>query len=84
MSNRNQTNESEIATAAAHVLRQRFIAVAHSDRVLYVENDTLISKTPNGQPVQIKQLSGRNPELARHLHGRRTFKLRKRNVETAE
>ncbi len=85
MSTRNRTNESEIATAAADVLRERFIAVAHSDRVLYVENDALVSKTPNGKPVLIKQLSGRNPDLARQFNGRKTFKIRKRNIEaTAE
>lgn len=83
MSTRNRTNESEIATAAAYVLRERFIAAAHSDRVLYVENDNLVSKTPNGTPVLIKRLSGRNPELARQFHGRKTFKIKKRTLETA-
>lgn len=81
MTTRNRANESEIATEAANVLRERFIAAVHNERVLYVENDKLISKTPNGTPVFIKQLFGRNPELSRRFNGRRTFKIKKRNVE---
>lgn len=81
MSTRNRTNESEIATAAAYVLRDQFIRISNTDRVLYVENDTLISNSPNGVRVVLKKLSGRNPELARKFSGRRTFKLKKRNVE---
>lgn len=84
MTTRNRSNESEIANAASYVLRESFIAAAHSDRVLYVENDTLVSKTPNGAPVPIKRLSGRNPELARQFSGRRSFKIRKRSEETVE
>jgi len=81
MTTRNRTNESDIAIEAATVLRDRFIAAAHSERVLYVENDRLISKAPNGAPVFIKQLSGRNPELTRQFIGRRTFKIKKRHIE---
>lgn len=84
MSTRNRNSESEIATAAANILRERFIAVASSDRVLCVENDTLISKTPNGKPTFIKKLSGRNLELSRQFSGRRTFKIKKRKVEVAQ
>ena len=84
MTTRNRTSESEIATAAANILRERFIAVASNDRVLYVENDTLISKAPNGKPIFIKKLSGRNLELSRQFNGRRTFKIKKRNVEVAQ
>ncbi|MDC4332988.1 hypothetical protein ACT41M_06075 [Acinetobacter baumannii] len=84
MTTRNRTSESEIATAAANILRERFIAVASNDRVLYVENDTLISKAPNGKPIFIKKLSGRNLELSRQFNGRRTFKIKKRNVEVVQ
>ena len=81
----NPLNEREIANAAALVLQKRFIEAARNGTVLYVENDALVSKTPNGKPVLIKQLSGRNPDLARQFNGRRTFKIRKRNIEaTAE
>ena len=81
MSTRNRTNESEIATAAADVLRERFIAVAHSDRVLYVENDALMNKAPNSAPVLVKKLSGRNPDLAKRVASRGTYKIKKRDVD---
>lgn len=80
MKNENQC-EREIAKEAAKILRECFIATAHSENVLYVENDSLISKTPDGIPVFIRQLPGRNPELTNQLNGRRTFKIKKRQVE---
>ena len=73
-------NESGIAVKAANVLRDRFIAAAQSGRVLYVENDNLMSKTPNGVPILVKHLDGRNPDLAHRFAERRTFKITKRKV----
>ncbi|MEN8293748.1 hypothetical protein ABFO59_14925 [Acinetobacter radioresistens] len=73
-------NESGIAVKAANVLRDRFIATAQSGTVLYVENDNLMSKTPNGVPILVKHLDGRNPDLARCFAGRGTFKIKKRKV----
>lgn len=84
MSNRNRTNESEIATAGAHILQKRFIDVALNERVLYVTNDTLFSLSPNEKPVQIRRLSGRDPELSRTFNGRRSFKIKKRTLEPTE
>jgi len=80
MKNENQY-EREIANEAAKILRKCFITTAHSERVLYVENDSLISKNPDGAPVFIRQLPGRNPEISHQLNGRRTFKIKKRQVE---
>ena len=73
-------NESGIAAKAANVLRDRFIAAAQSGTVLYVENDHLMSKTPNRTPIVIKRLEGRNPDLARRFAGHGTFKIKKRKV----
>ena len=75
-------NESGIAAKAANVLRDRFIAAAQSGTVLYVENDNLMSKTPNGVPILVKHLDGRNPDLAYRLAGRRTFKIKKRKINS--
>ena len=75
-------NESGIAAKAANVLRDRFIAAAQSGTVLYVENDNLVSKAPNGVPVVIKRLCGRNPDLAQKLAGCRTFKIKKRKINS--
>ena len=73
-------NESDIASRAASVFRDCFIAAARSGTVLYVENDNLMSKTPNRTPIVIKHLSGRNPELAQRVASRGTFKIKKRKV----
>jgi hypothetical protein len=73
-------NESDIASRAASVFRDCFIAAAQSGTVLYVENDNLVSKAPNGVPIVIKRLCGRNPDLAQRLEGCRTFKIKKRKV----
>jgi hypothetical protein len=73
-------NESDIAAKAARVLQEYFIAAAKSETVLYVENDNLVSKTPNAVPIVIKRLCGRNPELVQRLAGRGTFKIKKRKV----
>ena len=73
-------NESGIAAKAANVLRDRFIAAAQRGTVLYVENDNLMSKTPNRTPIVIKRLEGRNPDLARRFAGHGTFKIKKRKV----
>lgn len=72
--------ERDIATIAAHVLRESFIEAAQSGIVMYVENDYLMRKDPNGIPVVIRRLSGRNPDLGKRVADRRTFKIRKRRV----
>ena len=50
----------------------------------YIEqgNDNLMSKTPNGVPILVKHLDGRNPDLAYRLAGRRTFKIKKRKINS--
>lgn len=73
-------NESEIASMAARVLRDCFIAAAQNGTVLYVENDNLVHKMPNGLPIMIKRLEGRNSDLVQRLAGRRTFKIKKRKI----
>ena len=73
-------NESDIAAKAANVLRDRFIAAAQSGTVLYVKNDNLMSKMPDGVPIVVKHLEGRNPDLARCFAGRGTFKIKKRKI----
>lgn len=70
-------NESDIASRAASVFRDCFIAAAQSGTVLYVENDNLVSKMPNDVPVVIKRLEGRNPDFAHRFSGRGTFKIKK-------
>ena len=75
-------NESDIASRAASVFRDCFIAAARSGTVLYVENDNLMSKTPNGVPILVKHLDGRNPDLAYRFAGRRTFKIKKRKINS--
>ena len=73
-------DEREIASQAACALRESFITAAQSGSVMYVENDHLMSKTPNRTPIVIKHLSGRNPELAQRVANRGTFKIKKRKV----
>ena len=80
MSAQNSTNEQDIAIAAAFVLHDSFIEAACNEKVLYVQNDAVWSKTPNGDPVLIKQLSGRNPDLAKKFASRGTYKIKKRNI----
>ena len=72
-----QLSEQAIAIAAGHILHQRFIAVASTESVLYVENDVLLRKEPDQQPVFVKYLVGRNPDLAKHIFNRRKFKIKK-------
>ena len=74
----NPENEREIAKAAALVLQNRFIEVTRTRTVLYVKNDILWSKAPNSEPVLVKKLSGRNPDLAKRFAGRGTYKIKKR------
>ncbi|MGK8801153.1 hypothetical protein [Acinetobacter seifertii] len=79
MQSRKPTQEDNIATKAAYILRESFIKAAHSGKVLYVENDILWSKTPeDDQPVFIKKLTGRNPNLTKKTTNRRIFKIKKR------
>ncbi|WP_413775289.1 hypothetical protein [Acinetobacter pittii] len=83
VANRTIINESDIATAAANILRESFIKAARTEKVLYVENDILWSKTPYGQPVFIKQLTGRNFSLSKEITNRKVFKIKKRHVNTS-
>lgn len=82
MKTRKLTNESDIAKAASDVLRECFINTARSEKVLYVENDILWSKTPLGEPVFIKQLSRQNPSLSKEVIKRGVFKIKKRDVRS--
>ena len=75
-------DEREIASQAACALRESFITAAQSGSVMYVENDHLMSKTPNRTPIVIKHLSGRNPELAQRVANRGTFKIKKRKINS--
>ncbi len=72
-------DEHDIATAAAHILRERFITVSLTETVFYVKNDIVWSKAPNSEPVLVKKLSGRNPDLAKRFSGRGTYKIKKRD-----
>ncbi|MFA3075911.1 hypothetical protein KWG01_07640 [Acinetobacter pittii] len=74
----NPENEREIAKAAALVLQNRFIEVTRTRTVLYVKNDIVWSKAPNSEPVLVKKLSRRNPDLAKRFAGRGTYKIKKR------
>ena len=73
-------NESDIASRAARVLQECFIAAVQQGTVLYVENNSLVSEMPNRTPIVIKRLEGRNPDLARRFAGHGTFKIKKRKV----
>lgn len=68
--------EREIADAAARVLHDSFLEAAKTETVLYVENDVLMSKAPNQEPVPLKQLC-RNLELSKHLPRQGTVKIKK-------
>ncbi|MHA3050696.1 hypothetical protein [Acinetobacter sp. ANC 4639] len=81
MSERNLKTENTIAIAAANVLHRSFIEATRTETVLYVEDDKLVKKTPNGAPVLVKRLSRSNSNLAQRVIGRGTFKIKKRNVE---
>ncbi|MEB6666838.1 hypothetical protein MXM33_07305 [Acinetobacter vivianii] len=73
-------DESHIASAGAKVLHESFIENARTNTVLYVENDAIWSKSPNSIPVLIKQLSGRNPDLAKKILGLGTFRIKKQSI----
>lgn len=78
----NPKNEHEIAKAAALVLQKRFLEVARTRTVLYVKNDIVWSKAPNSEPVLVKKLSGRNPDLAKRFTDRGTYKIKKRDNDS--
>lgn len=84
MPNQKRTNEHDIAIAAARILYETFIEAAHNGKVLYVENDILWSKNPNNEPVLIKHLSGREPNLSRKFTDQKTYKIKKRNINVTE
>ncbi|MHA3060753.1 hypothetical protein ACX1N5_09330 [Acinetobacter sp. ANC 4636] len=81
---KNLTTEHELAMEAARILHEKFIEAASSGKVLYVENDIVWSKTPNNEPVLIKYLSGRDPNLTKKFANQKTFKIKKRNIDTTE
>lgn len=74
--------ERDIAKQAARVLHETFIAKASNGPVLYVENDTVMRKAPNEEPVVIKRLSGRVPELSQRVRSLGTIKIKKRRLMT--
>ncbi|MEN8320028.1 hypothetical protein [Acinetobacter junii] len=73
-------DESHIASVAAKVLQQSFIENARTNTVLYVEKDAIWSKSPNSIPVLIKQLPGRNPDLAKKIVALGTYRIKKRTT----
>ena len=72
--------EREIAEAAARVLHDSFIEAAQTGPVFYVENDVLMSKSPNQLPVVIKRLF-RNLELSKRGPKQGTVKIRKKDIK---
>ena len=72
--------EREIAEAAARVLHDSFIEAAQTGPVFYVENDVLMSKSPNQLPVVIKRLF-RNLELSKRVPKQGTVKIRKKDIK---
>lgn len=74
-------DERDIAIAAAHVLRDCFIETAKNHTVLYVENDNLMSKSPSDDPVFIKKITARNPDILRKISNKKTFKIKKRDIK---
>ena len=72
--------EREIAEAAARVLHDSFIEAAQTGPVFYVENDVLMSKSPNQLPVVIKRLF-RNLELSNRVPKQGTVKIRKKDIK---
>lgn len=75
-------SEREIAKAAALVLQKHFIEVARTRTAIYVENDIVWSKAPYSEPVLVKKLSGRNPDLAKRFTGRGSYKIKKRDNDS--
>ncbi|MDC4554046.1 hypothetical protein OHV56_05980 [Acinetobacter baumannii] len=82
MSTKKTMGERDIATAAAVILQECFIKAARNEKVLYVENDILWSKTPDEPPVFIKKLTGRNPNLPNRITYGRIFKIKKHHDRT--
>ena len=81
MAMKDQLSEHELAIAAGHILKEKFIEVASTESIIYVENDVLLRKEPDQQAVFVKHLVGRNPDLAKHMLNRRVFKIKKRSIE---
>ena len=72
--------EREIANAAARVLHESFIEAAQTGPVFYVENDVLMSKSPNQLPVVIKRLF-RNLELSKRVPKQGIVKIKKKDIK---
>lgn len=77
-------SERAIATQAAYVLHARSLEAARNGSVLYAENDMLMIRSPDSEPVLIKYLSGRNPEIAKKLDRNKTYKIKKRASDINE
>lgn len=76
----NDDDERDIATLGAQVLRDAFIKALQNETVLYVENDYLMRKTPSGNPVVVRKLTGRNSDLEKRVIGHRDhFKIKRQS-----
>lgn len=71
-------NERAIANQAAKALNDKSLEAARNGRVFYVKNDMLMTRSPDSEPVVIKYLSGRNPEIAKKFDRNKTYKIKKR------
>lgn len=81
--NKMDEEETAIAREAARVLQETFIVQASKGPVVYVENDTVMRTTPDGEPVLIKRLSGRVPGLSQRVRSLGTIKLKKQKTDTS-
>lgn len=70
-------DERDIAAAAAKILHESFINAACTGTVLYVKDDAIWSKCRNGDPIFIKKLSGRNPNISKKIASGRTYRIKK-------
>ncbi len=75
MKTNNIDEESDIVAKAASVLRENFIEASRNGTVLYAKNDAIWRQEANGEPILIKQLYGRIPELAKKLSSEKTYKI---------
>ncbi|GAB2695047.1 hypothetical protein GCM10027155_19270 [Acinetobacter apis] len=76
-----ELSEREIAIAAARTLQEKFIEVAKTEAVLYVENDVLFRREPGQKPVFVKHLVGRDPYLTKLMLNQSVFIIKKRSIE---
>lgn len=76
-----ELSERAIAMAAARILQEKFIEVAKTEAVLYVKNDVLFRREPGQEPVFVKHIVGRDPDLTKLMHNRSVFEIKKRSIE---